>query len=75
MKVNWMKLSVLFILLWAACSLSAQEFTGRVTDPTGAVIPKAIVTAHDVDTGVETKSVTTQRESIPSLISTSELSR
>ena len=58
MKVNWMKLSVLFILLWAACSLSAQEFTGRVTDPTGAVIPKAIVTAHDVDTGVETKSVT-----------------
>jgi hypothetical protein len=60
MKATWTKLSILFVLLGAACSLSAQEFTGRVTDPTGAVIAKADVTALDVDTGVETKSVTNQ---------------
>lgn len=36
-----------------------QEFTGRVTDPSGAVIPKAAVTAHNVDTGVDTRTTTT----------------
>jgi hypothetical protein len=42
-------LSVLFLLLVAAMSVSAQEFTRGsllvvVTDPSGAVIPNATVT-------------------------------
>jgi hypothetical protein len=46
------------LFLAAVCSLSAQEFTGRVTDPTGAVVPKVVVTAHNVDTGVDVKTTT-----------------
>jgi len=46
------------LFLAAVCSLSAQEFTGRVTDPTGAVVPKVVVTAHNVDTGVDIKTTT-----------------
>ena len=44
--------------LAAVCSLSAQEFTGRVTDPMGAVVPKVTVIAHNVDTGVDIKATT-----------------
>lgn len=58
MKLNSMKLSLAFMLLLAACSLGAQEFTGRVTDATGAVMPRVTVTAHNVDTGVDIKAVT-----------------
>ena len=51
------------LLLWGlllpATLLSAQEFTGRVSDSTGAIIPKAAVTAHNVDTGVDTPTVST----------------
>jgi hypothetical protein len=50
---------ILCFLLSAGCLLNAQEFTGRVTDSTGAVIPKATVTAHNLDTGVDTPTVTT----------------
>lgn len=53
-----MRLSIVVILLCAASSLKAQEFTGRVTDASGAVIPKVVVIAHNLDTGVDTKSVT-----------------
>ena len=41
-------------------ALGAQQLTGRVTDSTGAVIPKASVTAIDVETGVSTKTVSTR---------------
>jgi len=37
----------------------AQEFTGRVTDPTGAILPRARVTITNLDTNVTVFSVTT----------------
>lgn len=36
-----------------------QEFTGRVTDPTGAVLPNSTVIAQNLDTGVATPTTTT----------------
>jgi hypothetical protein len=47
-------------LLLPASFLAAQEFTGSVTDSTGAVVPKATITAHNVDTNLDTKAVTTR---------------
>ncbi len=38
----------------------AQEFTGNVTDPSGAVVTRATITAHNVDTNVNTTAVTTK---------------
>ena len=54
---------VLFLLL--ACSLVGQEFRalvqGTITDPTGAVIPRAEVTLRNLKTGAE-RSVITNTE-------------
>jgi hypothetical protein len=36
-----------------------QEFTGRVADQSGAVVPKATVVAHNLDTGLDTPTTTT----------------
>src|SRR2546426_5332234 len=47
----------------SACSLYAQTFgevTGRVTDPSGAVIPGASVTLTNVNTNAVRKVVTTE---------------
>ena len=52
-------LAIFFLLLLPAAFASAQEFTGRVTDSSGAVIPNAQITAHNVDTGIDTPTVTT----------------
>lgn len=51
----------LFVLgfLLSASFLAAQEFTGRVTDSTGAVLPKATVVAHNLGTSVDTSTVST----------------
>lgn len=38
---------------------SAQQFTGHVTDSTGAVIPQAVITVHNIATGIDVKTVTT----------------
>ena len=46
-------------ILLSATTMMAQEFTGRVTDTTGAVLQKATVTAHNPDTGVDKTTVTT----------------
>jgi outer membrane receptor protein involved in Fe transport len=50
------------LLLSCGAALEAQTITGAVngtvTDPTGAVIPNAKVTARNVDTGIETPSTT-----------------
>jgi len=40
-------------------SQTTQQFTGRVADSTGAVIPGAQVVVHNQATGVEVKTVTT----------------
>lgn len=57
MKIS--RISLLLALLLPAGLLSAQQFTGRVTDATGAVIPKAAVVAHNVDTNLDTRTVST----------------
>ena len=46
------------ILFWGGFPLVAQEFTGRVTDTMGAVVPKVTVTAHNVNTGVDVTATT-----------------
>ena len=50
------------LLFCCGNALEAQTITGSVngtvTDPTGAVIPNAKVTATNVDTGIETPSTT-----------------
>jgi hypothetical protein len=51
-------LLLLFVFL-PGRALMAQEFTGRVTDTTGAVLTKVTVTAHNLDTNLDTSTVTT----------------
>src|ERR1035441_4019977 len=61
MHRRYLSLMLLMVLL-SALPLAAQqvqEFTGRVTDPSGAVVSKAAVIAHNVDTGVNTSTTTT----------------
>jgi outer membrane receptor protein involved in Fe transport len=64
MKRHSQGLLVIFVALLLSCgiALEAQTITGSVngtvTDPTGAVIPNAKVTATNVDTGIETPSTT-----------------
>jgi hypothetical protein len=64
-----MHVLVATILFWAAGTLVAQQFTGRVMDKTGAVVPNAAVNAHNVDTGVTitTKSNSAGAYTIPYL--------
>src|SRR5579872_4469100 len=54
----------LMLCLVLAPLATAQESTARllgtVTDPTGAVIPRAGVTAHDVATGLEWKTTSNE---------------
>jgi hypothetical protein len=57
--VKHIRLLFLLGLLLSGGFLMAQEFTGRVTDATGAVLPKVAVTAHNVNTGVDIPTVTT----------------
>jgi hypothetical protein len=64
---------VLLSIFLPASFLAAQqvqEFTGRVTDPSGAVLAKAMVIAHNVDSGVDTSTTTTStgNYTIPYLI-------
>jgi hypothetical protein len=64
MKRHIQSIRVIFVALLLCCgtALEAQTITGAVngtvTDPTGAVIPNAKVTATNVDTGIETPSTT-----------------
>ena len=70
--MSWLLLTV-FVLL-ANCPLAHAQavgaITGTVTDPSGAVIPGAKVTATRVETGVSQSTVTTSAGTytIPSLV-------
>ena len=63
-----LKLLLLGLLL-PASYLCAQEFTGRVSDSTGAIVIKATITAHNVDanTNISTVSDSTGTYTIPYL--------
>lgn len=57
--------SGVWILALALASLACAQgergaLNGRVSDPTGAVIPRATVTALNVETNVQTKATTTE---------------
>jgi hypothetical protein len=64
MKRHIQSIRVIFVALLLCCgiALEAQTITGSVngtvTDPTGAVVSNAKVTATNVDTGIETPSTT-----------------
>jgi hypothetical protein len=53
------KLILLSCICCAGAFLNAQEFTGHVTDSTGASLPRATIIAHNTATGVETQTTTT----------------
>src|SRR5947199_9531595 len=67
------RLSVLLWLLLVSSSLLAQTFRGTilgtVTDPQGALVAGAKVTAHNIDTGLEraTQTSTDGSYSVPEL--------
>lgn len=54
------QLLLLGVFLSTCGLLRAQEFTGRVTDTSGAVITKARVIVHNVDTTLDSITVTTE---------------
>ncbi len=59
------RLSAVLLPLLALCFVSAQaqvsaNLSGRVTDPSGAAIPSASVTATDTDTGTSRTTLTNQ---------------
>jgi outer membrane receptor protein involved in Fe transport len=64
MKRHLQNIRAIFVALLLCCgiALEAQTITGAVngtvTDPTGAVIANAKITATNVDTGIETPSAT-----------------
>ncbi|MGA8727156.1 MAG: TonB-dependent receptor [Terracidiphilus sp.] len=57
--IKFLGVLLLLSLCWPASYLAAQEFTGHVTDSSGAVLTKAAITAHNVATNVDTATVTT----------------
>jgi len=64
MVTNWMRVILGGTLAACLCASAAMaqtvtgSITGVVTDASGAVVTGARVTAHDVDTGVDTTAVT-----------------
>ncbi len=52
-------INCLFCLAFLAGTAQAQQFTGRVTDSSGAILPKARVTITNLDTNVSVSTVTT----------------
>lgn len=58
MKQRIVQFAVLLMCLSATVMLG-QEFTGTVTDQSGAVIPHAKITVHNQDTGVNLTTLTT----------------
>ena len=61
-NLRWLVLGlVLSMGMWVPAVMAQtvnQSITGQVTDPSGAVVSGAVVTAHAVETGVDTKTTT-----------------
>ena len=53
------RLASLLFILCATALAQVASLTGRVTDPSGAVVPGAAVAAKSVDTGIESNTTTT----------------
>ncbi|HEX6975345.1 MAG TPA: carboxypeptidase-like regulatory domain-containing protein, partial [Vicinamibacterales bacterium] len=60
MRIRWVVVCLLFVTLFApaASAQTAGTLTGLVTDPSGAVLPGATITAQAIDTGL-TRTVVT----------------
>ena len=59
------RFSIFLLSLLTLCSLAAQaqvsaNLSGRVTDPSGAAVPSASVTAKDTDSGISRTTLTNQ---------------
>lgn len=57
MKLRSLALSL--ILVFCSGELFGQEFTGRVSDNTGAIVVNATITAHNVDSNTNISTVST----------------
>ncbi len=56
-KITLFKLALLFgLIIPVAYAGITASISGTVTDPTGAVIPGASVTAHNTETGINTSN-------------------
>lgn len=59
-NMRWLLLVAVVLLLWTTANCCAQsttaQITGRVLDPSGAVIPAAVITVINEDTGVKLHS-------------------
>ncbi len=58
-----LSVAVLYLLSFCCFSATAQvsaNLSGRVSDPTGAAVPAASVTANDLDTGASRTALTNQ---------------
>jgi hypothetical protein len=57
---NWKWYVLVTALIMASAGMAAaQQFTGRVTDKTGAMIPNVTITVHNNGTNVNLRTVTT----------------
>src|SRR5579872_7306663 len=68
--MNRLVVSLLFAAVAAFSQGNTGTITGAVTDPTGAAVPGADVTATNMDTGAPAKTVTNERGeyTLPSLL-------
>src|SRR5262245_39950223 len=49
---------VFLAISWISAQTTTGSIVGKATDPTGAVVPGAVVTVTNVDTGISTKTNT-----------------